>query len=289
MKFLRTLAITLLVAAALSAAAPQALAKKKVVDIYDLSLDENLELPEINSDKQADNVRNYQDKIAIELKKQNYDVETMREREVIVVTLPASVLFDANDTTLTTLGANRLRPLMNLLNNPCIQVNEEQHMVLRQYYRLVTSLMELDLPKRKDAIRSLGSSLFYFFVAMWSKNIDNVKVESAGRNSARANIVMENFLKLVGEHHHEERQVGFYAEKLYLTPKYLSKLVRSVSGRSAPEWINSFVILEAKNLLKYSNLSIKEIVYNLHFSSVPSFYKFFRKQTGMTPMEYRES
>lgn len=59
----------------------------------------------------------------------------------------------------------------------------------------------------------------------------------------------------------------FYADKLCLTPKYLSKIVKESSGRTGPEWIDSFVILEAKNLLRYSDLSIKEISYRLEFPS----------------------
>jgi len=72
-----------------------------------------------------------------------------------------------------------------------------------------------------------------------------------------------------------------------LTPKYLSKLVKTASGRSAPDWIDSFVILEAKNLLKYSDIPIKEVVYRLHFPNPSVFHKFFKAHTGMTPSEYR--
>ena len=64
--------------------------------------------------------------------------------------------------------------------------------------------------------------------------------------------------------------------------------MREASGRSAPEWIDSFVILEAKNLLKYSEKSIKEIVFALHFPNQSVFYKFFKAHTGLTPSEYRK-
>ena len=74
-----------------------------------------------------------------------------------------------------------------------------------------------------------------------------------------------------------------------MTPKYLSKLIKGLSGRSAHEWIDSFVILEAKNLLKYSDLTIKQIVYQLNFPNQTTFYRFFKTQTGMTPTEYRRS
>ena len=102
-------------------------------------------------------------------------------------------------------------------------------------------------------------------------------------------MVFDQFIKLVSQNYTVHRNVGFYADKLCLTPKYLSKLIRDTSGRSAPDWIDSYVVLEAKNLLKYSNATIKEIVYTLNFPNQSVFYKFFKARTGMTPTEYRNS
>ena len=107
--------------------------------------------------------------------------------------------------------------------------------------------------------------------------------------SSRSKMIFEQFIKLVSEYHTQQRMVGFYADKLCLTPKYLSKLIRNATGRSAPEWIDAYVILEAKNMLKYSNATIKEIVFRLNFPNQSVFYKFFKARTGMTPTEYRNS
>ena len=83
--------------------------------------------------------------------------------------------------------------------------------------------------------------------------------------------------------------MAFYADQLCLSPKYLSKLIKEVSGKSAPEWINAYVMLEDKHLLKYTDISIKEIVFKLNFSNQTVFYKYFKAHTGMTPTEYRNS
>lgn len=83
--------------------------------------------------------------------------------------------------------------------------------------------------------------------------------------------------------------MAFYADQLCLSPKYLSKLIKEVSGKSAPEWINAYVMLEAKHLLKYTDISIKEIVFKLNFSNQTVLYKYFKAHTGMTPTEYRNS
>lgn len=96
----------------------QPLDAKDDYDIYDLSLDENLDLPEIKNDKQADKIQDYQYDIAIGFKQSNYEVEVMRDGEVIVITIPASQLFDANDTVLNKVGVELLKPFLRMVKNP---------------------------------------------------------------------------------------------------------------------------------------------------------------------------
>ena len=87
-------------------------------DIYELSLDENIVTPEIKNDKQADKIQDFQYDMAVAFKKSNYDVEIMRDDEVIVVTIPASQLFDANDTVLNQIGEAQLKPFLRMMKNP---------------------------------------------------------------------------------------------------------------------------------------------------------------------------
>ena len=87
-------------------------------DIYELSLDENLATPEIKNDKQADRIQELQYDMAIAFKKSNYAVEVMRDDEVIVITIPASQLFDPNDTVVNSVGEALLKPFLRMLKNP---------------------------------------------------------------------------------------------------------------------------------------------------------------------------
>lgn len=173
------------------------------------------------------------------------------------------------------------------LENPCIILNQEERKLLKGYFSLTDSLLAADVENVDKAVKYLGTSVFYLMGSIWKNRIDAVGPISQPR-TVRAALVYETFLKLVAEYHSKERNIIFYADKLYLTPKYLSKLVKNVSGRTAADWINGFVVLDVKNLLKYSDLSIKEIAFKMNFSSVPAFYKFFTRETGMTPLEYRE-
>lgn len=96
------------------------------------------------------------------------------------------------------------------------------------------------------------------------------------------------FFCLVMEHHAENREVAFYADKLCISPKYLTMLMRDVSGRSAKDWIVEYTILEIKALLRDTDLDIKEVVSRTQFQSQSLMSRFFRKHTGLTPTQYRE-
>ena len=175
-----------------------------------------------------------------------------------------------------------------LLSNPIVVLNDTEINILSKYMSLATDIMTTNLGNKRSVIGTLISSVTHLFSAIWSKQQDKSSDEGIKKeNPTRANMIFEQFLRLVTEFHTKERNVSFYADKLFLTPKYLSKLVNSVSGQSAPDWINSYVILEAKNMLKYSDLTISEIVYKLNFTNQSVFYKFFKCHTGLTPSEYR--
>ncbi len=169
-----------------------------------------------------------------------------------------------------------------------IVLSEEQEVLMGNYFELMARVVRTDNPFKDNTLTSLVSSMISFVAGVWSEKMERLD-EMEPQSSGRSRMVFEQFIRLVGEYHTKYRNVGFYADKLCLTPKYLSKLIKTASGKSAPEWIDAFVVLEAKNLLKYSDVSIKEIVYRLNFPNQSVFYKFFKCRTGMTPSEYRNS
>ncbi|WP_289617866.1 helix-turn-helix domain-containing protein [Alistipes finegoldii] len=110
-----------------------------------------------------------------------------------------------------------------------------------------------------------------------------------GQNNShnRAEEYFKQFTHLLGEHFREERSVGFYARQLCITPKYLTTLIKRISGQSVSEWIDNYVILEVKTLLKYSTMSIQEIAYYLNFPNQSFFGSYFKRNTGMSPSQYK--
>lgn len=175
---------------------------------------------------------------------------------------------------------------MPLVDAPVATLSPDDRELVARYLELVAKVSKSEMKFKDDALRSLMSSLFCMVAGVWMEKVDEMKKASA-QTTTRSRMIFEQFIRLVSEYHTRHRNVGFYADKLCLTPKYLSKLIKTASGKSAPEWIDSYVILEAKNLLKYSDITIKEIVYRLNFPNQSVFYKFFKARTGMTPSEYR--
>jgi AraC-like DNA-binding protein len=148
---------------------------------------------------------------------------------------------------------------MKMQECPYVILNQEEADLMADFMTLAGKIISSGLVHSGEALNSLLSSSLYVMISSFDRQI--LSNAEKYEPSSRSVTILENFIKLVSEYYTEHRNVGFYADKLCLTPKYLSKLIKIASGRSAPEWIDSYVILEAKNLLKYSEMTIKEIVY----------------------------
>lgn len=179
-----------------------------------------------------------------------------------------------------------------LIETPVLHLDQNIRGYFEDYLKLIGKLANSELPMYKDAVRSLISSMVSIAAGQWIADINRLRDEKVVKLNSRSEhktLTFRQFIKLVSENYTQQRQVIFYADQLCMSPKYLSKLVKDVSGKSAPEWIDSYVLLEAKHLLKYSDMPIKEIVFRLNFSNQTVFYKYFKAHTGMTPTDYRNS
>jgi AraC family transcriptional activator of pobA len=110
-----------------------------------------------------------------------------------------------------------------------------------------------------------------------------------GARTARTPPLLAHFKTLLSQEVLRQRSVRFYAAQLHVTPKYLSELVKEQTGRTAGEWIDQTVILEAKVLLQQKELSISQVADSLSFSDQSAFGKFFKVNTGLSPLHYRNS
>ena len=181
-----------------------------------------------------------------------------------------------------------LNEAITILDNPCFTLQADELNLVQEHIRLINCIIHSDYAYATESVSHLISSVFFTFGSFLNQRLQKHSKEERPA-STRHKIVFERFVDLVTRHHLKERGVGFYADKLCITPKYLSKIVKETSGQSAPEWIDQYVILEAKQMLKHSDLCIKEISDELNFANPSFFFKYFKKHTGMTPNQYRNS
>lgn len=106
---------------------------------------------------------------------------------------------------------------------------------------------------------------------------------------SRKEEIMARFILLISENFREHRQVSFYSDQLCISAKHLSSVVKELSTFTAGEWIERYVTVEAKVLLRTTDLTIQEIATRLNFTNQSFFGKYFRHQTGMSPSAYRKS
>lgn len=105
----------------------------------------------------------------------------------------------------------------------------------------------------------------------------------------RSQQLVEAFKNLLNTHFQQERSVKFYADKLFITAKYLTEILKNETGKTASEWINELVLLEAKVLLTNQQLQIAQIAETLHFPDASTFGKFFKNLSGTSPLQYRKT
>lgn len=124
-----------------------------------------------------------------------------------------------------------------------------------------------------EIVRHLTIAFFYGLGYYFHKQTDDSR-------ETRNEILMRNFLKQLQTHHKQERKLEFYADKLCLSAKYLSQTIKNSSGKTAGEWIDEYVMLEAKALLKSTNMTIQQISDELNFPSQSFFGKFLKDLQG---------
>ena len=114
------------------------------------------------------------------------------------------------------------------------------------------------------------------------------KFVGGGSPDARRTETFLKLIRLIDRHYMAERGVAFYADKLFLSPKYLSELSKSMCGYTVQELVFKAITRRAMSLLDSTNKTVAEISDDFNFPNPSSFGTFFKKQTGMSPQRYRD-
>ena len=176
------------------------------------------------------------------------------------------------------------KPIYNMIvSNPVVFMDNETN-VFDFFYDAMLNLIRS--PYREFALESarhLTLAMFYGYCAARQGVMNNNKVAS------RQEAICSEFIDVLSHNYKEQRDVAFYADRLCITPKYLSQIVKDNTGKTALELIEDYVIEESKAMLISTTMTIQQISDELHFPSQSVFGKYFKRVTGLSPREYRTS
>lgn len=164
--------------------------------------------------------------------------------------------------------------------NHVIKLSEEQVKKMSALFGLLKELKE-----DKSAIPGIVYSMLMLANSFHSSPNGSPK----NANASNKEKIAYEFRKLVAIHFPEHKDVNYYASQLHITPKYLSEILQVQLGKSAKTFIDEYVMMEAKSLLKQTSLTIQEICYWLGFEDASHFTKAFKKMTNLTPTYYRKN
>lgn len=180
------------------------------------------------------------------------------------------------------LHINDVTNLTNIYRQPVVGLNEE---LVPKFEGLYESMHTVtDDTGNPQLLKAIEHCIIAFYYRYAYKCYDLLE---GGKDTASR--LSDSFLKMVKDKFKTERFLDYYAEQLGVTPKHLSRTIKAQTGYSAASWIEKFLILESKILLKSTNLTVQQISDNLNFPSQSFFGKYFKKNVGISPKAYRNS
>lgn len=174
--------------------------------------------------------------------------------------------------------------LMHNRTDPVSQLSDSQAKGIESFYNIIEEKMNArKTPFLKQKLLCLLKAALFELMDFRVEKSDGERVPRSRKEE-----IMARFILTVGDNFKESRQVNFYARKLCITAKHLSAVVKSLTGMTAGEWIDNYVIMEAKVLLRTTDLTIQQVAGKLNFMNQSFFGKYFKHMTGMTPSQYRK-
>ena len=169
------------------------------------------------------------------------------------------------------------------LTSPVLPLKEGDQQRLKELMHMMIQYQQTGLPHASESLRMLYNLFLTDLSAIQQHSIHE------HRFPKRIEEIFLGFLGLLPQHFMEHHDIGFYASHLCITTTYLSRVVRQVSGgRTVIDYINQMLLMEATFLLRQTSMSITQISDQLHFAEVTTFARFFCRQKGMTPREFRK-
>lgn len=158
----------------------------------------------------------------------------------------------------------------------------QQDFFIKMRDLLVLAIQTIDDSYKNPLLAELSRSFL-----LWQQTAIASVLNSSFVANSNNDIMAARFISLVNDNYRSQHRLEFYANQMCITPKYLSAIIKTVTGHTAGQWICIFLIGEAQNLLTNSTLSVAEIADKLGFTNQSFFGKFFKHHTGKSPLAYR--
>lgn len=169
-------------------------------------------------------------------------------------------------------------------NIPTLKFNDKELKYFKTLAELLQSKSSSNILYQNEIILHAFNLFLYELATIYKKQIITEKV-----HFSRQEELSLRFFSILQENFKTERSVQFYADTLFVTPGYLSKVLKEVSGNTTSQLIDNIVIMEARILLANPSLTISQISDELQFSNQSFFGKFFKKHIGISLLKYRNS
>ena len=188
----------------------------------------------------------------------------------------------------TTIELPSVHDLVHIAYAPIVQLHEPKLSLppdevrhMEQRMREIIGYLHSDHLYKKEILRMLYAT---FLLDMQNAQQHSI---TQGKIPPRVEEIFIGFIRLLPHHFAQHHDIAFYASALHITPVYLSRVVRQVTGRTVIDYINQMIVMEASFLLRTSPMSITQIAEHLHFADTPSFSKFFLRMKGVNPRRFR--
>jgi AraC family transcriptional activator of pobA len=179
----------------------------------------------------------------------------------------------------------RVKYGVKLYKMPLMHLSTSNFDLLTQRFYFIKEIIQAEGHRYKKEM--ILNVLRIFFLDLSNIIEDASERAPDGKQQSREEAYFQSFLNLLALHYQKEHLVGFYANKINITPNYLTQIVRHLSGKTVSDFIYKLLYSEAKLMLKQPNLPIQEIATQLNFSDQSAFGKFFKRNSGISPKEYR--
>lgn len=191
-----------------------------------------------------------------------------------------STLISVSPEFISSMGFPYNLNISNVLTaNPVVMLSDKENDAIRLFCEMVRRIFARQRPHIREILQHLTTAMIYSMA-------DSVVTKIPPVLSREENIAQQ-YINIVSQNYHHKRKVIDYAADMSLTSGYLSSIVKNVTGKSAAEWIEEYVLMEAKALLASTDMTIQQICYQLNFPTQSFFGKYFKTHTGLSPKAYR--